>query len=145
MNQRRFEIARRIKIINNIFAGNRNRSLDEFHLTFTQMDIMLYLMRNSERVVYQKEIEEVSRMANPTVTGILNRLAEKGMITRRVDERDRRYRAVQITSRGNEVLRNMGDRIHQTEEILFGCLTEEEEEQLLRLLDKVAEHGGCGV
>ena len=140
MNQQYFEIARRIKMIHCTFAGNRKRSMDAYDLTFAQMDIMVYLMKNSDHRICQKKLEEATRLTNPTVTGILNRLEEKGLIIRRVDEKDRRYRYVEISEKGRNVLEEMGDSLHQTELRLFGCLSEEEAAQLLKLLDKVAEH-----
>lgn len=149
MSQRRFEIARRIKIISNTFARNGNCALEEHNLTYAQRGIMLYLAECGHKVVHQKEIEEMFRLTNPTVTGILNRLEEKGLISRRIDAKDRRCRAVGLTPKGEEVLKSMGDALHHTEEQLFGCLDDGEEAKLLELLDKVASatgswKGGCG-
>lgn len=78
MNQQYFEIARRIKMIHCAFSGNRRRSMDTYDLTFAQMDTMMYVMHNSDHKIYQKELEKASRLSNPTVTGILNRLKKKG-------------------------------------------------------------------
>ena len=140
MNQQYFEISRRIKMIHCAFAGNRKRSMAEHDLTFAQMDTMMYLMHNSGHRIYQKELEQASHLTNPTVTGILNRLEEKGLIVRQVDEKDRRYRYVELSDKGRKILQEVGDGMQQTEQRLFGCLNEEEAGRLFELLDKVAEH-----
>lgn len=140
VNRRRMEISHRIKIIGNTFEWEKNRFLNQHDLTFSQVEIMMYLLHNSGKIIYQKEIERTFRLSNPTVTGILSRLEEKGMVIRRVDARDRRYRAVTLTESGEETMRNLGDGFQKAEELLFGCLEEEEEAQLLRLLEKVTDH-----
>lgn len=140
MNQQYFEIARRIKRIHNTFAGSGSRFIRQQNLTFSQMEMMLYLMRNSGRPICQKELEEALHLTNPTVTGLLSRLEEKGMVVRRVDEKDRRFRRVELSQDGREVLKKVGDEIHRTERKLFGCLNREETDQLLELLDRVAQH-----
>ncbi|MCI8417380.1 MAG: MarR family transcriptional regulator [Lachnospiraceae bacterium] len=137
MNKRRFEIAHRMKIIHNTFAWSGNRSLEKYGLTVTQIELMLYLLHNPDETIYQKEIERTFRLSNPTVTGILGRLEEKGMIVRQVDSRDHRYRVVVLSPKGRQVVQEMEGRLHETENEVFGCLTEEETDQLLALLDKV--------
>lgn len=144
MNRQYFEMAQRIKFIHNAFAGNRSRSLEQHDLTFSQMEIMLYLKHHSGKIIYQKEIETASRLTNPTVTGILSRLEEKGMILRQVDEKDRRFRRVELTDKGKDVLKGMGAGFHDTEEKLFGCLDEAEKEQFLHLLKKITDREHVG-
>lgn len=65
------------------------------------------------------------------------------MIVRQIDEKDRRFRSVELSEKGRKILEEVGDSIQRTENRLFGCLTQEETEQLLKLLEKVAQHAAC--
>ena len=140
VNRQRMEIGHRIKIISNTFEWEKNRFLNQHDLTNSQVEILMYLLKNQKKTIYQKELEKAFRLSNPTVTGILDRMEEKGMVNRRVDERDRRYRAVTLTERGRETMENLWEGFQKTEELLFGCLEAEEEAELLRLLEKVTDY-----
>ena len=141
-----------MKIVHNTFAWSGNRSMEKYGLTVAQFEIMLYLLKNPDEIIYQKELERSFRLSNPTVTGILSRLEEKGMITRQVDRKDHRFRVVMLSPKGRQILNDMEGRLHETEEKVFGCLKEEEMDQLLALLDKVTAnlswrqggHSVCG-
>ena len=76
-------ISKRIRIINNKFRELWDKNLLKYNLTGMQMEILCYLKCNPDKEIHQREIEYWFQLKNPTVTGILNRLEEKGYITRR--------------------------------------------------------------
>ena len=94
-------ISKRIRIINNKFRELWDKNLLKYNLTGVQMEILCYLKCNPDKEIHQREIEYWFQLKNPTVTGILNRLEEKGYITRRRNPADGRYRIIEVTEKGN--------------------------------------------
>ena len=73
-------ISKRIRIINNKFRELWDKNLLKYNLTGMQMEILCYLKCNPDKEIHQREIEYWFQLKNPTVTGILNRLEEKGWV-----------------------------------------------------------------
>ena len=72
-----------IKFLNNSITNEINRNLLKFNLTATQHEVLVYILKNeNKRDVFQKDVEKHLKLTNPTITGIIKRLEEKGMIVR---------------------------------------------------------------
>lgn len=68
------------KQINNIYEKEFNNLLRGIGITSSQCAVLDYLLGSSKEFVNQKDIEKALSLKNPTVTGILKRLDEKGFI-----------------------------------------------------------------
>ncbi len=77
-----------------------SKNLAETGLTGPQARVLLYLWRCPDGPVHQRDIEETFSLSAPTVNGILQRLLEKGLITRETSERDARYNLHRAHGRG---------------------------------------------
>ena len=94
-----------IKFLNGKISNKINKNLAEFNLTGVQHEIICFIDRNeSQRDVFQKDIEKCLKLTNPTVTGIVKRLEEKEMIARVPSEQDARYKCLHVTEKGKEVI-----------------------------------------
>lgn len=84
----------------------------------------------------QKELQEMLRIQPGSVTEILTKLEEKGMILRKKDQEDKRRCIIELTEQGREAA---SSREQQEEERsqLFTVLDETEQEELKRLLAKL--------
>ena len=71
-------------------------------LTMRQLHVLVAASQ-PEGVTLHALAEALSTSA-PTASGLVNRLAEKGLVTRVEDETDRRVRHVQLTEAGQETL-----------------------------------------
>ena len=56
------------------------------------------------------ELAERERVQRPTITRVLTRLSDAGLIERTADERDRRVARLQVTSDGRKLLRSVRTR-----------------------------------
>lgn len=74
-----------------------------------------------------------------TIGGVVDRLVEKGYVSRKVSEKDRRARVLNLTESGSEVLTRAHKVTQRTQQILTEGLDEGETETLTRLLLKVLE------
>ncbi len=74
-----------------------------------------------------------------TASTLVEALVRDGLVARRVDENDRRAIRLTTTAEGEAQARNwLRDYVVVAGEI-FGCLTADEQRELTRLLDRIAE------
>lgn len=99
--------------------------------------IMEYLYRHSETPVFQRDIEREFSITRSTVTNILQLMERKGYITRQSVEQDARLKQLVLTEKGRQFHEDTMRAFHQTDEYVAGLLTEEENTELLRLLNKL--------
>ncbi|WP_323780388.1 MarR family winged helix-turn-helix transcriptional regulator [Thalassovita sp.] len=74
-----------------------------------------------------------------TLGGVVDRLVEKGYITRTVSEKDRRSRVLNLTESGAAVLAEAQLTVDRIQNRLTSTMTPEESETLTHLLQKVLE------
>lgn len=76
-----------------------------------------------------------------TITGVVDRLVQKGLLARRASSRDRRARELQITEEGRRTLRAITPAVEAAQRLLVRGLTEKETAELMRLLRKAIAAG----
>ena len=72
-----------------------------------------------------------------TAASVATRLAEKGLLTRHLDARNRRQRALHLTESGRQLLDQVESGIDRLHHRLFDGFTEAEEKQFIELLKKL--------
>ena len=115
--------------------GNR---LQAEELTPSQAMILRYIQTH-DQPISQRQIEQWSEKAHPTVNGLLSRLQDKGFISISVDPRDRRQRLISPTDKANRLHDDIHAIFRQHNETMTGQLNEEELRQLKQLLIRVYE------
>jgi DNA-binding MarR family transcriptional regulator len=103
--------------------------------------IMVFLFENhGKQEVFQKDIEAKLHMRRSTATGILQNMEKNGLIIRRTAARDARLKELVLTDKALSIKEAADKRAKRIEsEIKYG-LTSDEQEELLRLLDKVKDN-----
>ena len=76
-----------------------------------------------------------------TITGVVDRLAQKGLLVRNPSSRDRRARELQITEAGKRTLRGITPAVEAAQRTMLRGLTEKEGADLMRLLRKAIAAG----
>jgi DNA-binding MarR family transcriptional regulator len=76
-----------------------------------------------------------------TITGVVDRLVQKGLVERRESRRDRRARELTMTEAGKRTLRAMTPAVEAAQEIMLRGLSEKEARELVRLLQKATAAG----
>lgn len=76
-----------------------------------------------------------------TITGVVDRLVQKGFIERRASKRDRRARELEITEAGRETLSGIMPAVEAAQRMMLRGLNADESEELLRLLRKAIAAG----
>ena len=106
--------------------------LDEIDLTYTQYIVMMVLWE--EREINVKELGSRLYLDSGTLTPVLKRLEQKGLITRQRDDKDERVLIVSITKEGDE----LKDKAVEIPVKMAGCVSLEPQDaaELYRLLHK---------
>ncbi|MGQ0682754.1 MarR family winged helix-turn-helix transcriptional regulator [Bradyrhizobium sp.] len=76
-----------------------------------------------------------------TITGVVDRLVQKGLLLRRASSRDRRARELQLTESGRKTLRAIAPAVEAAQRTLVRGLTGKEAAELMRLLRKAIAAG----
>ena len=133
-------IPAQVRRVNNLIF----RKINQFHRE-NNMDnvtpmhdwIMSYLYWHKNDPVYQRDIEREFSITRSTVTNILQLMERKGYIERQRVPQAARLNMLVLTANGLEFHEKTMLSLHQTDELVAGLLTEEENTELLRLLNKL--------
>ena len=101
--------------------------------------IIEYLYRHRNTPVFQRDIEREFSITRSTVTNILQLMERKGYIERRSVPQDARLKQLVLTEEGVRFHENTILSFKQTDDYVAGLLTEEENAELLRLLNKLRD------
>ena len=101
--------------------------------------IIEYLYRHRDEPVFQRDIEREFSITRSTVTNILQLMERKGYIQRLSVPQDARLKQLVLTEEGIQRHEKTMLSFRQTDDYVDGLLTEEENAELLRLLNKLRE------
>ena len=129
-----------LKMVEHFAKRIGDEQLKQIDLTQSQADVIILLAHESGKVFRQRDIEIALNYSNPTVTGLLNRLEQKGFIVRRVDPEDSRARIISLTNKALEIIEEIYQSIRRTEQMLLDGFSEEEIEILQPLMSRIAKN-----
>lgn len=115
-----------------------NKELKELDLTFSQMEVLICLLENQG--ITQKNIEVYFKLSHPTVTGILQRLEIKGLISTRKNEGDKRSKIILVTDKALNIKKEIDRKKECLEKRLSENMTNEELQTLTNLLKTICEN-----
>ena len=76
-----------------------------------------------------------------TITGVVDRLVQKGLLVRQASRTDRRAHALQVTDEGHRTLDGIEPAVEAAQRIMLGGLSNAEAATLMRLLRKAIAAG----
>lgn len=109
--------------------------MDIGNLTIAEIGILSAIGLNSEKTI--KEIAEQLEVAVSTPTKTMDRLVKKGYIIRRTSTFDRRMVVSALTEKGSDALLQITEMRQNRIKEITGNLTNDETEQLLKILNKL--------
>ena len=133
MEDRSRPIGFMIKQINNVYEKDLNERLRKIGITSSQCAVLDYLFHTSKDEVSQRDVEKGLNLKNPTVTGILKRLDEKGYILCVPNARDKRKKKIYLTEKAYDIQR----RTETDRGKLTRGMTKREVESLTKNLEKL--------
>jgi DNA-binding MarR family transcriptional regulator len=99
-----------------------------------------FLLLNSLLRMKKCKVNDLAQEVNLSsgaTTLALNRLEKEGLIVRSRDEEDRRIVWVELTEKGRSLILRLVEKRHRVWEKMLSTLTPEEEQEFLRLLERM--------
>lgn len=106
--------------------------LNDIGLTEQQWRIIRTLAQYDE--MDSTSLAEKACILKPSLTGIINRLLETGLIDRRRSDADQRFSYISLTDAGQEIFAKMSVRMEERYRFIQESLGDEKMQQLLALL-----------
>lgn len=135
--QERTTIGFLIKQINNNYEKEFNRLLKSIGITASQCAVLDYLFHSSREEITQKDIERHLSLKNPTVTGLLKRLDEKGYILSVRGTSDKRCHHIYLTEKAYDIQKKMESIRKKCDRELTLGMSKKEVQALKKALEKV--------
>ncbi|MEA2380353.1 MAG: hypothetical protein QOH72_324 [Solirubrobacteraceae bacterium] len=126
-------------LMHELFHASRRRFLavaSEFELSPPQVRALGVL--DPDRPVPMSELADALHCDNSNVTGIVDRLEDRGLVERRSATHDRRVKMLAVTPRGAEVRERLAERLEQAPEPL-ARLSPEDQRTLRDIMRRALE------
>ena len=135
--QERLPVGFLFKQINTVYEKDINNQLKGIGITSSQCEVLDYLFHCDKEEVNQRDIEKALNLKNPTVTGLLQRLDEKGHVLIVPNAKDKRKKNVYLTEKAYDIQRRMeADRRRIDKNLTLG-MTRREVQALQKMLNRV--------
>ncbi|MBQ5927854.1 MAG: MarR family transcriptional regulator [Oscillibacter sp.] len=112
--------------------------MSRYDITPTQTHVLLYLTEHGPTT--QSTLAEALGVKAPTANGVIDRMEEKGLLVRTVDERDARRRLVRLTEKGGTFVEELKECFDRAEEAIVQGFSREEQELLRSFLRRIIEN-----
>ena len=135
--QERLPVGFLFKQINTVYEKDINNQLKGIGITSSQCEVLDYLFHCDKEEVNQRDIEKALNLKNPTVTGLLQRLDEKGYVLIVPNAKYKRKKNVYLTEKAYDIQRRMeADRRRIDKNLTLG-MTRREVQALQKMLNRV--------
>ena len=132
-----------IKILDNML----NRKICEnvkkegiSNVSHVQADILSYLYRNKDRIIYQNEVEKKMKVRRSTISGILKTMEKNGLIIRNDSSEDARKKEVKLTLQSIKKHDDLEKKVEIFEKELLKGISCEEKEIFFKVIDKLKDN-----
>lgn len=125
------------KQIKTVYEKEFNSRLKRLGITSSQCEVLDFLLQSSKDEVTQRDIERALNLKNPTVTGLLKRLDEKGFILAVPSGKDKRCKNIYLTEKAYDIQKRMEMERKKLDKMLTLGMTKKEVEALYKMLNRV--------
>jgi DNA-binding MarR family transcriptional regulator len=127
--------------IHEIMRRYRSRKRDfvkgaEAELNHSEIDALLWLGMEGDSTMSQLAKEIVHSVSSATMT--IDRLVQKGIVTREHSSTDRRVVMIRLTAEGERIYKVINETFMEATRTMLGSLTEKEQDTFLLLYRKIA-------
>lgn len=104
---------------------------------------VLYTLSKCQEPVNITELNRHVLLSQPALSRLVDRMAERGLLARRADQRDRRGVLIELTEQGRRIQRTAGRKhARNVAKVMTAALTRDELRQLEMIGKKIAK-GAC--
>ncbi len=131
-----------IHVIDKYILSIYNKNLKEFDINFQQAMIILFIYsyNNEGKEIYQKDLEQLMGLSNPTITTSVKTMMRKDLVYRIQSENDGRYYHLHLTVKSFNIVEDIAHKILSANESFSLLLSNEENNELFKLLTKLSNN-----
>jgi DNA-binding MarR family transcriptional regulator len=108
------------------------RTLADWDIRGAEYSVLVLTATNSE--VTQADLGEALNIKRPNMVSLTLRLEQRGLIVRKVHQRDRRNHILSLTEKGEALLTDIEAPVQQMDKRVTACWTAKERNQVVKLL-----------
>ena len=105
----------------------------------TKREIILAILADNEGAMRHNQLASAFRVSPSTLSEMLNRLEDDGLLERSQDPADRRATLLELTDSGKRRADEIKEETHRAFSTAFGSLSDEEKQTLITLLHKIPD------
>lgn len=120
-----------------ILRHNKEKSIKDKEITTTQMEILLYIFKNEDKDIYQKELENVLNLRRATVSGVLQTMEKNNLITRITDAEDTRTKKIILNEETRNIFFRQLKQFDEIEKVIVDGISEKELEVFFEVIQKM--------
>lgn len=106
-------------------------------LSSTQLLIMDYVLEHKDKVILQKDLEDILKLTRATVSSVLGTLERYGIIERMVDELDTRTKKIVLTPKAMSFYEYGKDKMKFIEDKVVEGISKDELDIFFKVVDKM--------
>jgi DNA-binding MarR family transcriptional regulator len=127
-----------MRLVSNSVSQAFAAKLEETGVTVAEWVVMRE-MYGEAGITTPSQVAELTHLTRGAVSKLLERLLQKGLITRTESKEDRRYQDIQLTTAGRRLVPQLAALADQNDKEFFSSISASERAQLMKLLKKLAE------
>lgn len=142
MREKRY-IGIEIRAVDNMlkrFIDNQISKMRAVKMTGSNGWIIDYLVRNLDRPIYQKDLEQEFKITRSTASKVLNLMEEKGFVIRQSVPEDARLKQLIVTPKAVEIAKEIEANREVVEGQIVKGFSKEELEQFYSYLERVKKN-----
>ena len=140
--QRKPPCGARFSMLSRAFKRRIDEQVGQMGLTAVQCDVLgnLHRLGMTQKEVFQKDLERMSRVTHPTMTDIITRLEKNGFVRCEASTTDRRAKAIFPTAKCQEVHAAIQAAEAEVFSFISRGLTKRQIEEFYRITDIMLEN-----
>lgn len=108
--------------------------------TPTQMQVIEYILENSEKEIYQKDLEEILNLRRATVSGVLRTMEKNELIKRTKDTEDTRTKKIILNEKAQKIFIQHEKKFKELENIITQGISQEELLTFTKVIEKMKDN-----
>lgn len=109
-------------------------------ITPTQIEIIKYIIENSSKDIYQKDLEKLLNLRRATVSGVLHTMEKNNLIERVTSQSDARIKKIILKDSVIKLYKQKEEKLEELESVIVKNITEEELEQFSNIINRMKEN-----
>lgn len=109
-------------------------------ITPTQIEIIKYMIENSSKDIYQRDLEKLLNLRRATVSGVLHTMEKNNLIERVTWKSDARIKRIILKDNAVKLYKQAEEKLEELESVIVQNITDEELENFSNIINRMKEN-----